>query len=123
MSRVDRLLAGTVVAAALAFGWSGLTAGYEGPYDEGNTLCAATRVLAGETPYRDFWLLHPPGTTWLLAGAFRVFGATLGVERAVKVVVVALTAALVFLLARRAARPLAAAAAALLFVVLPTQTL
>jgi len=123
MSRFDRLLAGTVVAAALAFGWSGLTAGYEGPYDEGNTLCAATRVLAGETPYRDFWLLHPPGTTWLLAGAFRVFGATLGVERAVKVVVVALTAALVFLLARRAARPLAAAAAALLFVVLPTQTL
>ena len=50
MSRLDRLLVCEVVAVALVFGWSGLTSGYEGPYDEGNTLCAATRVLAGEIP-------------------------------------------------------------------------
>ena len=123
MSRLERLLACAVAAAAVGWGWSGLTFGYEGPYDEGNTLCAASRVLAGETPYRDFWSLHPPGTTWLLAGAFRAFGATLEVERAVKVAVVALAAVLVFQLARRAARPGWAAAAALLFIVLPTQTL
>jgi hypothetical protein len=123
MSRLDRFLAGAVVAVALAFGWSGLTAGYEGPYDEGNTLSAAWRVALGDVQYRDFWSLHPPGTTWLLAGAFRVFGATLGVERAVKLGVVAFAAALVFLLARLAARAGWAAAAALVFVVLPTQTL
>ena len=123
MTRSERLLAGAVGAAALLRGWPALTSGYEGPYDEGNTLCAATRVLAGETPYCDFWSMHPPGTTWLLAGAFRVFGSTLGVERAVKLAVVALAAVLVFLLARLAARAGWAAAAALLFVVLPTQTL
>ena len=123
VTRSDRLLACAVAAFALLRGWPALTAGYEGPYDEGNTLCAATRVLAGETPYRDFWSMHPPGTTWLLAGAFRVFGSTLGVERAVKLGVVALAAVLVFLLARQAARAGWAAAAALLFVVLPTQTL
>ncbi len=123
MSRLDRVLVCAVVAVALVFGWSGLTSGYEGPYDEGNTLCAATRVLAGEIPYRDFWTLHPPGTTWILADAFRVFGATLEVERAVKLGVVALAAVLLFLLARLVARPLAAAAAALLFIALPTQTL
>ncbi|MEO8054660.1 MAG: glycosyltransferase family 39 protein [Acidobacteriota bacterium] len=123
MTRSARLLACAVAAFALLRGWPALTSGYEGPYDEGNTLCAATRVLAGETPYRDFWSLHPPGTTWLLAGAFRVFGATLGVERAVKLGVVALAAVLVFLLARLAARTGWAAAAALLFIVLPTQTL
>lgn len=115
--------AAAVAAAAVAWGWPTLVSGYEGPYDEGNTLCAATRVLAGDVPYRDYWTLHPPGTTWLLAGAFRVFGATLDVERAVKAGVVALAATLLLLLAWRVARPLAAVAAALLFVVLPTQTL
>ncbi|MBK9064717.1 MAG: hypothetical protein IPL89_16230 [Acidobacteria bacterium] len=123
MTRSERFAACAAAAAAVAWGWPALTSGYEGPYDEGNTLCAATRVLAGETPYRDFWSLHPPGTTWLLAGAFRVFGATLGVERAVKIGVVALAAVLLFLLARLAARTGWAAASALLFVVLPTQTL
>jgi hypothetical protein len=123
VARSERLLACAVAAAALAWGWPALTSGYEGPYDEGNTLCAATRTLAGEVPYRDFWSLHPPGTTWLLVAAFRVFGATLGVERAVKLAVVALAAALVFLLARLATRPLWAAAAGLVFVALPTQTL
>jgi hypothetical protein len=123
VSRAERLLAPAVAAFALAWGWPALTGGYEGPYDEGNTLVAATRVLAGDVPYRDFWLLHPPGTAWLLAGAFRVFGPTLAVERAVKLAVVAVAAVLVFLLARLVARPRGAAAAALLFVVLPTQTL
>jgi hypothetical protein len=123
VTRSERLLACAVGAIAVVRAWPALTSGYEGPYDEGNTLCAATRSLAGETPYRDFWSLHPPGTAWLLAGAFRVFGVTLGVERAVKIAVVALAAVLVFLLARLAARAGWAAAAALLFVVLPTQTL
>lgn len=123
MSRAERLLASAVAAFALAWGWPALTSGYEGAYDEGNTLSAAARVLAGDVPYRDFWLLHPPGTSWLLAGAFRVFGPTLAVERAVKLAAVAIAAVLVFLLARLAARPRWAAAAALLFVVLPTQTL
>lgn len=123
MSRTERLLAVGVAVAALMWGWPTLGGGYEGPYDEGNTLCGALRAARGEAPYRDFWLLHPPGTTWLLAGAFRAFGATLGVERAAKIAAVALAAVLVFLLARLAARPLAAALAALLFVALPTQTL
>ncbi len=123
MTRSERFLGFAVGAVALVWGWTGVISGYEGPYDEGNTLCAATRALAGEVPYRDFWSLHPPGTAWLLAGAFRAFGVTLDVERAVKMGVVALAAVLVYLLARLAARAEWAAAAGILFIVLPTQTL
>lgn len=112
-----------VALAAAAWGAPALDSGYEGPYDEGNTLCAAWRVAGGEAPYRDFWLMHPPGTAYLLAAAFRLFGTTVAVERGVKIAVGVAAAVLVFALSRRLARRGAAMAAALLFVVAPTQTL
>ena len=123
MTRAERVLALGVAVAAAVWAWPALQAGYEGPYDEGNTLGAAWRVAGGERLYRDVWSLHAPGTTWLLAGAFRLFGATLCVERAAKAAVLVAAAVLVFLLGRRAARPWAAAGAALLFLALPSQTL
>jgi hypothetical protein len=123
MKRGDILIAVFVVLAAVAWGAPSLDSGYEGPYDEGNTLCSAWRVAGGEAPYRDFWLINPPGTAYLLAGAFRLFGFTVAVERAVRVAVIAAAAVLVFSIARRLARRGVATAAAFLFVVAPTQTI
>lgn len=41
------------------------------------------RVLAGELPHRDFLHLYGPGSLYVLALVFKVFGSTLGVERLV----------------------------------------
>ena len=41
------------------------------------------RVLAGDVPNRDFLHLYGPGSLWVLAGAMKVFGVSLEVERVV----------------------------------------
>ena len=123
MNRADLAAAALVAALALAWGAPTLRAGFEGPYDEGNILCAAVRVADGQVPYRDFWYLHGPGTPYLLGGAFRLFGTTLATERGVKLAVVVFSSVLLFTLARGVAPRWLAAAAALLFVVSPAQTL
>lgn len=46
-------------------------------YHEGFAVLHAKQVLDGSIPYRDFWTLYPPGQTWLLAGVFKIFGASL----------------------------------------------
>jgi hypothetical protein len=84
------------------------------PYDEGNTVVAAWRLLEGERLYRDVWQMHAPGSAYLLAGAFRLFGTTLGVERALRAVLLGLTAATLVVLTRRLApRPDAGSVAVL----------
>ena len=52
-----------------------------GTYDEGLVLVGADRVLRGEMPYRDFWTLYGPGSYYLLAGLYRLFGEFALVER------------------------------------------
>ena len=44
-------------------------------------LAFPERVLAGDVPNRDFLHLYGPGSLWVLAGVFEVFGATLATER------------------------------------------
>ena len=86
----------------------------KGPYDEGqHALHRRGASSAGRRCTGTSGACTRRGRPGFSPGAFRVFGATLGVERAVKLAVVALAAVLVFLLARRAARPGWAAAAAL----------
>jgi hypothetical protein len=74
-----RRSAATGLALAL---WFGLVAGgvdRAGPsYDLAEFLNNAVRVLHGERPYRDFWLLLPPGEVWTPAWLYRL-GA--GVDR------------------------------------------
>jgi hypothetical protein len=53
------------------------------PFDEGILVSFPTRALAGDLPYRDFETFYGPGEPYLVAGLFRVFGASLGAERAV----------------------------------------
>ena len=76
-----------------------------GTYDEGLVLVGADRVLRGEMPYRDFWTLYGPGSYYLLAGLYRVFGEFALVERgldvAAKTAIATLVAALVLQFGRR----------------------
>ncbi len=53
-----------------------------GMYDEGILLTNAHLLLAGKVPYRDFYSNYPPGVFLVLAGLFKVFGASIAVERA-----------------------------------------
>lgn len=50
-------------------------------FDEGVTLTKADLAAAGWAPYRDFWVTYGPLDTYLLAGAFKVFGTSVLVER------------------------------------------
>ena len=80
--RRTRLLAGSaIVAIVLPLASAFRDAG--APMDEGLLLAYPTFVLEGLRPGVDF--LHPygPGNLWLLAGIFRVFGASLTAERSV----------------------------------------
>src|ERR1700689_4733234 len=69
--------------------------------DEGIFVDGARRVLAGQVPYRDFFIVMGPGTFWLQALALRVFGVTLAASRAVMVWDLAIMAACVFWLVSR----------------------
>ena len=55
-------------------------------FDEGVTLLKADLAAAGWVPYRDFWITYGPLDTYLLAGAFKLFGASVLVERAMGIV-------------------------------------
>lgn len=50
-------------------------------YDEGIALLNAARLLSGEIPYRDFWMLYPPGQISSLALLFAIFGKGVLIER------------------------------------------
>ena len=51
--------------------------------DEGAVNAYAVRILDGAVPHRDFLTFYGPGNLWLVAGAFAIFGESVGVERAV----------------------------------------
>jgi len=74
-------------------------------YDEATSLYGAVRVMDGELPYRDFWMVYPPGIFYTLAGLFSLFGVSVMVERIFYVVVHLLIALqLYYLTARLATR-------------------
>jgi len=88
--------------------------------DEGIFLEGALRILRGQVPYRDFFLLMGPGTFWLQALALRTLGVTLAASRAVTILDISVLAgSIVWLIARRAS-VLAAVWFGWLFVVFQT---
>jgi 4-amino-4-deoxy-L-arabinose transferase-like glycosyltransferase len=50
-------------------------------YDEGIVLVGSLRVLHGDVPYRDFWAMYPPGSFYLHAFLFSIFGEHAYVSR------------------------------------------
>jgi len=45
--------------------------------DEGIYLSGAERILRGQAPYRDFFVITGPGSFWIEAVILRVLGPTL----------------------------------------------
>src|ERR1700722_9961432 len=64
-----------------------------GTSDEGIYLDAAERILHGQKPYVDFFGYMSPGSFWMQALAFRLFGVTLAAGRVLVIFYVALEGA------------------------------
>ena len=69
--------------------------------DEGIVLAGAERILHGEVPYRDFFSFYTPGSFYLVALLFRVFGDSLTVARTSLAVTGAGCSVITYVLARR----------------------
>src|SRR5580658_7884178 len=70
-------------------------------YDEGVILFGAMRVAEGDIPHRDFYANYGPGQFYILAGLFKLFSASVMIERVWDTVVRSLAVAIVFLLVVR----------------------
>src|ERR1051326_4140789 len=49
--------------------------------DEGIVLQGAERILGGQLPYRDFFSFYTPGSFYLVAWLFRIFGDSFTIAR------------------------------------------
>jgi len=92
-------LAASVAAAAFLWWLAGRR--YLASNDEGIFLDGALRILRGQAPYRDFFILMGPGSFWLEALALKALGVSLAASRVVTIAGLSVTAGcLVLLLAR-----------------------
>ena len=82
--------------------------------DEGIVLAGAERILHGEVPYRDFFSFYTPGSFYLVALLFRVFGDSLTVARTSLAVTGAGCSVITYVLAHRVCSRAIALFAALL---------
>ena len=69
--------------------------------DEGIVLQGAERVLRGQIPYRDFFTFYTPGSFYLVALVFRIFGDSFTVARFSIAVCGAVCSVLTYALSRR----------------------
>jgi hypothetical protein len=88
---VTGLLCLPFVRTVHALGWA----------DEGVTLLGADRLLHGEKLYVDFFEFLPPGTFFITAGWFSVFGTTLASAQSLAIVVIVAIACLIYLSCRQ----------------------
>ncbi len=70
-------------------------------YSIGYNLYGAERVLAGETPYRDFHTLYPPAIVYLNAAIFKLFSVSLYDALFVVLLFKVLTTFVIYFCARR----------------------
>jgi len=68
----------------------------------GKLVVAATRILDGEIPYRDFWTMYAPGSAYLTAGLFALLGRELIVQGLACCALAAAASSILFLLLRDA---------------------
>lgn len=76
-------IAGGLVLAVSLLPLRGLWLAPGPPMEEGFMLVFPELVLRGMVPNRDFLHLYGPGSLWVLAAVYKVFGTTLQVQRAV----------------------------------------
>jgi 4-amino-4-deoxy-L-arabinose transferase-like glycosyltransferase len=83
--------------------------------DEGILLEPAERMIAGARPYVDFFGYMTPGSYWIQAIVFRIFGVAMWTARLPVILDISVQCALVFWIAARVASARVAAAAVLIF--------
>src|SRR6266849_94003 len=69
--------------------------------DEGILLQGGQRILEGQIPYRDFFSFYTPGSFYLVAALFKVFGDSFVVARLSLAITGAACSVVTYLLARR----------------------
>lgn len=94
---LESLLVFVVAALVFHLNYRSLLGGVQ---DEGIALYGSLRVAQGDVPYRDFWTNYGPGTFYLNALAFKIFGASMGVARNVWAALEALVVVEAFVLGR-----------------------
>jgi 4-amino-4-deoxy-L-arabinose transferase-like glycosyltransferase len=97
---VDRAIAIFIFALTLAYLWVFRRYTTIEP-DEGIILQGAQRILHGEILYQDFFSFFTPGSYYLLAFLFKVFGSSILVARTALVLFGAIYSVVTYLLARR----------------------
>lgn len=113
----DRLVGLLLFAGAIA--WFAAQPRNLGEADESFILVQASRLLGGERLYRDMFQFIMPGTHWLVAAAFALFGTTITTAKMTIAVVNAATVVLTFAAARGlGVRPLLAVLPAVGFLAL-----
>lgn len=74
---------------------------YWAPFDEGIIVVAVQRLLAGEIPYRDFFIImYPPGQIYILSAIFKIFQNPLIAGRIYTVLISVAIAVLSFYMTR-----------------------
>lgn len=112
------LLSWAIVAFVLLLPVPGLLH-YQGPpMEEGFMLVFPERLLHGDLPHRDFLHLYGPGSLWVLAALYKVFGADITVERLVGLAQHALVAFGLLALLRPWGRRIATSAAVVAILIL-----
>ena len=100
-NRRDLLLAATMFVAAAAAVWWLWASRFFLSLDEGIYLAGAERILRGQVPYRDFFIITGPGSFWIQAGIQKLLGSTLRPARLSLVFDLAILTALVYWLTAR----------------------
>ncbi len=117
LTRSDYLALGIVGVVLLAPVWGLMH--YQGPpMEEGFMLAFPEEILRGAVPHRDFLHLYGPGSIYMLAGIFKVFGTHLYVERSVGLLQHAAVAYSMWFLLRPFGRRVATSGAAMCVVIL-----
>jgi hypothetical protein len=119
----DLLLATTIFVAAGAAVWWLWANRFFLTLDEGIYLAGAERILRGQVPYRDFFVITGPGSFWIQAGILGLLGPTLRHARLSLVFDLALLTALVYWLSSRLGGRNVALVAATAFFALETRPL
>ncbi|MFZ6002457.1 MAG: hypothetical protein ACOYXM_00850 [Actinomycetota bacterium] len=81
--RLTRWLAPLIVLVSTLPPLHGLWLAQGTPMEEGFMLVFPEMVLEGKVPNRDFLHLYGPGSLWVLAAVFALFGVSLAAERTV----------------------------------------
>ena len=105
--RQHAMTAGAVFLGTFLFLYWAMASRFVLSYDEGIYLDGARRVLDGQAPYRDFFILMGPGSFWLQAAMLKLFGMTLAASRITVLLDFSTIAACIYwLVAQRTSRAL-----------------